>query len=148
MTAPLLRDLLPQCGEQRVRAAAVALDDRGKLLTVGHLHADAIDIDVGNQPAAAAVNHMPIHFDRAAAAPLHLARHDRLLTVRPAAGHAERFAAVLAQALGIGYRQVVAEQAHELLVLLRAEPPAGRSENELRSALQIEIAAEDAAEHG
>src|SRR5205085_3597296 len=60
--------LLAQRGKQRLRAAAIALDDRGEFLAVRDPHADAVDIDVSDQEMPAAIDHMPVDRYRSAAA--------------------------------------------------------------------------------
>src|SRR6266581_4306403 len=87
-------ELLAQLRDQGLDAAAVALDHRGELVALRHLHADAADIDIGDLVGTAA-DQVPVDRDAAATGANDLADDDRLLPVRAHAGDAERLAAVL-----------------------------------------------------
>src|SRR5262249_56094833 len=69
VTAPALRPLarlLAQQLQQRLDLAVVALDDRGEFLALGHRHRDALDDDVDDLVALAALADAPVDLDRRA----------------------------------------------------------------------------------
>src|SRR6266480_2778545 len=97
---------LPELGQQRIDAAAIALDYRGEFVALGHLHADAADIDVGNLGRAAAVDQIPVDHDPAAVRTVDLAGDDSFVAGRPAADDPERLAAIFAEPRGVGLHDV------------------------------------------
>src|SRR5918912_3209513 len=72
-------DALAEHCQERIDAAAVALDDRGELVPLRHFHADAGDIDVTDLEGAAALDNIPVDENAAAARPVDLARDHRLV---------------------------------------------------------------------
>src|SRR5713101_3951991 len=127
-------EFLAQLRDQGLDAAAVALDHRGELVALRHLHADAADIDIGDLVGTAA-DQIPVDCDATAALANDLAGDDRL-------------AAVCAEPGAVGAHQIFLEQPEKILLFLwRGDPPIA-AENELADAGQIEIVAEQFAEAG
>src|SRR5882672_5952824 len=112
--ALVCRRLLPQPVQQAVDLAAVALDDRREFIALGHLHADAGNIHIGDLGLATLVNDIPVDLDRVAAATHDLAADDDFVAVRPVADDPERFAAILGEAAVISLRDVLLEQLEKL----------------------------------
>src|SRR5216684_4439752 len=140
-------ELLAQLRDQRLDAAAVALDHRGELVALRHLHADAADIDIGDLVGTAA-DQIPVDCDAAAAGANDLAGDDRLVAVRAHAGDAERLAAVCAEPGAVGAHEIFLEQPEKILLFLwRGDPPIA-AEHELADAGQIEIVPEQLTEAG
>src|SRR5829696_6508715 len=141
------RQLLAQLREQALDAAAGALDHRGELVALRHLHADAGDIDVGNLVPPALMNEVPVDLDAAAVGAHDLAADDGLLAAAPAgAGDAERLAAVLGETGAIGAHDVFLEQREKFLLLLRRRAAPVAPEHEPADARHVEIVVEQYAE--
>ncbi len=138
-------DLLPQLRQQPLDPPAAALDHRGELVALRHLHADAGDIDIGDLVPPAVIGEIPIDADRTAGEHDFAADHG-LSTARVGAGYPERLAAETAEAGAIGARDIFLEQRKELLLFLRGGGTPVAAENETANAGHVELAAEQRAE--
>src|SRR5437588_13105216 len=95
---------------------------------------------------AAVIHDVPVDPGRLAAGAGHLARDDRLAAIGPGPGHPEWRAGVRRQPGAVGMGDIVAEQAGELLLLLRREAVRVLAEHEAGDALHVEVGVEQLAE--
>src|SRR5947208_16887471 len=141
-------DPLSELRQQRVDTAAIALDHRGELVALRHLHTDAADIDIGDLGCAASFDDIPVDKNPAAVRASDLAGHDRFTAARAAADDAERLAAIFTEPGGIGLHDVLLEQPQELLLFLGRRDAPVASEHELPDPRHVEITLEDLAKAG
>src|SRR5689334_11568953 len=130
---------LPELRQQRIDAAAIALDHRGEFVALGHLHADPADIDVGDLECPAAIGEIPVDQNPSGIGAVDLAGDDDLIAGRSATENPERLAAIFAEPRRIGLHDVFLEQPEEFLLLFRAGGAPIAAEHELSDAGDIEI---------